>query len=141
LCELFGSELRGHNFLEGWNSEDRPTLQRCLASVCEQGAVVVLALAAGDQRRRLELETILLPLLYGNGISRVLGAMSGVSDQWPAREPIGHRRLLRAELLWPDGRKSGLPQRAVLDAPSPAPAGVSAQRRFRVLEGGLGKRE
>ena len=35
LCELFGSELRGTDFLDGWNAADRDLLERQLAAVCE----------------------------------------------------------------------------------------------------------
>src|SRR4051794_24073887 len=34
LCELFGSELRGKSFLDGWSELDRPLLTRDLATIC-----------------------------------------------------------------------------------------------------------
>jgi hypothetical protein len=145
LCELFGSELRGQDFLDGWSSPDRALLKRCLAAICEQGAVVVAALETGDQPRRLQLEAILLPLFYGDGVSRILGAMSGHNDHWLVREPHRRHRLLRAELIWPDGRPPGPSPGGGRDAfplqlQGEAPGGDSARARFRVLEGGLGGR-
>jgi hypothetical protein len=144
LCELFGSELRGHDFLDGWSSEDRALLKRCLSAICDQGGVVVLALETGDRRRRLQLEAILLPLLYSDGITRILGAMSGAADHWLVHEPNGPLRLLHAELIWPDGRPHGLLPGCSRDAfplqSGETPGGASARTRFRVLEGGLGGR-
>src|SRR5690349_14918405 len=42
LCELFGSELRGANFLDGWSAPDRTVVERQLASLRDHGAAVVL---------------------------------------------------------------------------------------------------
>ena len=57
LCELFGSELRGTNFLDGWSEQDRADAGAATwPRVCEQGAVVSAhALEGGtDTRHRVE---------------------------------------------------------------------------------------
>jgi hypothetical protein len=146
LCELFGSELRGRSFLDGWSKGDGEALKGCFSAICDASAVGVLTLELGDQRYRLQLEAILLPLVYGDSVCRILGAMSGDSTaHWLGGEPLGRRRLLRHELIWPDGRPNGPQQKSDFGAPlSSEPSGASRTnplRRFRVLEGGRSDRK
>jgi hypothetical protein len=144
LCEMFGSELRGKNLLDGWSEEDRRVLVRTLAAVCEQGAVAVLGFeGASEGRHRLEIEAILLPLLHaGQKITRIIGAMSATSaPHWLESEPLRTRRLLRHELIWPDGRPHAVAERLGRQAPFlPARAQMrivkTGLRQFRVFDGG-----
>jgi hypothetical protein len=144
LCELFSSELRGSNFLDGWSDADRSVLERQLTTICQQGAVVVLGIEGGEGRHRIELEAILLPLLHaGNRIARIIGAMSATSaPHWLETEPLRSRRLTRHEVLWPDGRPHSLVERMGRHAPFVAKASEPRavkpeQRQFRVVQGGL----
>jgi hypothetical protein len=144
LCDLFGSELRGKNFLEGWSEADRLVLERLLATLSEHGAVAVLDIEGSrDGRRRLDLEAMLLPLLHGgNRISRIIGVMSAATDpHWLAEEPLRSRHLKRHQVVWPDGRPHSVLERAGGRAPfRPLPAGLrlltADRNRFRVLQGG-----
>jgi hypothetical protein len=146
LCEMFGSELRGKNFLDGWSAEDRRVLESHLATVCEQGAVAQLILESIlDARRRIELEANLLPLYHGGKITRIIGAMSATSaPHWLGLEPLPSRRLKQHRLVWPDGRPgaTGEPRHAspAPGAPAPPSPGLRVlkadQPRFRVVEGG-----
>ena len=146
LCELFGSELRGRNFLEGWGEEDRSVLSRDLATICEQGAVAVLELeGSSDTRHRVALEAILLPLVHGgSGIGRIIGAMTTISaPHWLGSEPLHNRRLQHRELMWPDGRPHSVVERLGRQAPFLAARAQgrivkSDRRQFRVFEGGRG---
>ena len=151
LCELFGSELRGKDFLDGWSQDDRAVVARDLATVCEHGAVAVLALEGScDTRHRVELEAILLPLVHGGQrIGRIIGAMSATSaPHWLGSDPLRNRRLLRHELIWPDGRPHSVVERQSQQAPflaaRPQVRVVKTDKRqFRVFEGGRadGKRD
>jgi hypothetical protein len=144
LCEMFGSELRGKNFLDGWSDEDRRVLESRLATVGEQGAVAHLTLEGiVDARHRVELEANLLPLLHGGEITRIIGAVSVTSaPHWLGSEPLRNLRVKQHRLVWPDGR----PHTSALDQGSEAPCvpalsatdapPVKDQRRFRVVEGG-----
>lgn len=144
LCEMFGSELRGKDFLDGWSEADRQVLRRDLATVCEQGAVAVLGLeGSSDSRHRVELEAILLPLVHaGQKIGRIIGAMSATSaPYWLDSEPLLNRRLLRHELIWPDGRPHSVVERLGRQAPfQPLRAQMrivkTDRRQFRVFDGG-----
>jgi hypothetical protein len=88
----------------------------------------------------VELEAILLPLMHAdNTAGRVIGAMSPMtSPHWLGHDRLVDKRLLRHELIWPNGRP-------LSDAapgggePFFAPATVATKgdrRAFRVLDGG-----
>jgi hypothetical protein len=136
--------LRGRNFLDGWSEADRQVLARDLGTVCEQGAVAVISLeGSSDSRHRVELEAVLLPLVHaGHKIGRIIGAMSATSTpHWLDNDPLRSRRLLRHELIWPDGRPHAVVERWGRQAPFlPARAQMrivkTGRRQFRVFEGG-----
>jgi hypothetical protein len=149
LCEIFGMELRGTNFLERWSDRDRLDLERDLQTVCHQGGVASLSIEvrAGDHRHA-ELDAILLPLLHAdNTVGRIIGAVSATSAaNWLGTdEPISYR-VLRRDIIWPDGRPHSVVERAGRRAPfvptlsgaPPLPGRVrSVERpRLRVVEGG-----
>jgi hypothetical protein len=140
LCELFGSELRGRNFLDGFDALDRSALQRQLTELYEQGAVVLLTLEGGvDARHRLELEALLLPLVHaGNRVARIIGAMGAtVAPYWLENRPLRRCHLLRHELIWPDGLPHGAGKPGHEAQPRPAVVHrLGDHRRFRVFEGG-----
>jgi hypothetical protein len=93
-----------------------------------------------DSVRRVELEAILLPLMHADTTAgRVIGAMSPTtSPHWLGHDHLVEKRLLRHELIWPNGR----PQSEAAPGgggPMFAPATVATKgdrRAFRVLEGG-----
>jgi hypothetical protein len=142
LCEIFGSELRGSNLLDGWSPPDRAALAGDLALTCERGAVIHLILeASADGERRVQLEATFLPLMHAEGaIGRVIGAMSATaSPHWLGHDPVRARRLVHHELIWPDGRpNTALAQMPPQSQPqSSASATADGLRRsFRVLDGG-----
>ena len=91
LCEIFGTELRGTNLLDGWTASDRTAIAASLKSTCEQGAVTLLTIEAGaDMKRRVQLEVIMLPLMHANNtMERVIGAMSVLtSPHWLGYEHL-----------------------------------------------------
>jgi hypothetical protein len=151
LCELFGTELRGKNLLEGWSDDDRHLLERTLTTIGEQGAGATLSIeGATDTDARVELEALLLPLLHGgNRVNRIIGVMSATSGgHWLHNEPLRSRRIKSHQMLWPDGRPRTVIDRMGTPAPfQPASAALrvvgSDKRRFRVVEGGRtgGKRD
>ena len=145
LCEMFGSELRGKNFLDGWSEQDRHVLERDLATIGEQGAAAVLSIEGiVDTRHRVELDANLLPLLHAGKITRIIGVMSPTTaPHWLGSEPLRSRHLKHHRLIWPDGRPHAMLARMGRQTPfQPALAapGVrlvkSEGRRFRVVDGG-----
>ena len=136
--------MRGKNFLDGWTSQDRTHIQENLAAICRQGAAGVLELeGSSDSRHRVELEAILLPLTHtDNQITRIIGAMSmGPAPYWLESEPLRSRRLLRHELIWPDGRPHSVVERLGERSPFLARAQLRsvkiARTNLRVFQGGL----
>ncbi|HWB44158.1 MAG TPA: PAS domain-containing protein [Hyphomicrobiaceae bacterium] len=150
VCELFGRELRGTNFLEGWSVADRLALARRLSTMREQGGVVLLEIAAAnDAGHRIELEVLLLPLVHvGTQVGgRILGAISTTGPVlWLGSARLDSKRLQREEVIWPDGRPHSLLERSGRQAPF-LPAAMDGRlvrdqrRNFRVLQGGRSLRE
>ena len=148
LCELFGSELRGRDFLDGWSEGDRRVLTGYLTTISDQGAAALITFdGLIDTRHRVELQASLLPLLHGGKIVRIIGAMGTTSaPHWLGSEPLLSRHLKRHQLLWPDGRPHALALKSARGAPfQPAMAASSETRavqsetpRLRVVEGGRG---
>jgi hypothetical protein len=148
LCEMFGTEFRGRGFFDGWEAADSEQLVAPLNTMCTQGAVLCLDFegkTAGG--KKLALEAVLMPLVHaGDAVTRVLGAM-GAADtpDWIGYEPLAARRLVRHELIWPDGRPHAVAERHRTAPPVFAPLLAGARhvhaprRHFRVLDGGLTK--
>jgi hypothetical protein len=144
LCELFGAELRCNNFLTDWSDTDQALLAHQLTLVCERGAVLALEIEAkASARHVLAFEAILLPLLHaGDTIGRIIGAMSLTSPtpMLGAERPL-LRRLIKHEVIWPDGRPHAMLERGGATVPSPItaqlqPAPKAGRPRLRVLDGG-----
>jgi len=141
LCEIFGAELRGKNFLDGWSEQDRRGLESRLATIGEQGAVAhVILEGIVDTRHRVELEVNLLPLLHGGKITRIIGAVSVTSaPHWLGSEPLRNLRVKQHRLSWPNGRPHAGVLRPGDQAPLSPPDARAVRddrRRFRVVEGG-----
>jgi hypothetical protein len=150
MCEIFGSELRGTNFLDGWTAKDRMSLLRQFSVLSSQGAVLNLYVKLGAfENETVECEVILLPLMHTTRtISRVLGALSPLSmPAWLTERPIRSKSILANELVWP-GRDAHAAIARVPDDPAPdvraadvmreRPARIvrSQRRQFRVVDGG-----
>lgn len=149
ICEQFGSEFRGTNFLDGWLEADRLILARHFASTIAKGGVLVLDIAASatlDGRDPVHFEAILLPLVHTSStVSRLLGGMSAIDPPaWLGMQRLAYRRLASCEAIWPDGRPHAVAETFRNQAPliaSLAGARLVKQdrRSFRVLDGGLSK--
>lgn len=148
VCDMFGTELRGTNFLAGWAAADRASLVRHLAALTKQGAVETIHMeAAPVARPSTPFEMILLPLRHsGESIDRVLGAFSPLEPpQWLGELPLTCKRIISQELIWPSGLRQGAAGEESGDSiPVMLPAEHarivrSERRQFRVFEGGLGR--
>jgi hypothetical protein len=145
MCEIFGRELRGTNFLDGWSVKDRMSLQRQVSVLGSQGAVLNLYVKLGTfENETVECEVILLPLMHATRtISRVLGALSPLSTPaWLTERPIRSKSILANELVWP-GRDAHaviarVPNDCAPDVMRERPARIvrSQRRQFRVVDGG-----
>lgn len=135
LCDQFGAELRGTNFLQFWTDADRLALEADLAAVCERGGVLVLTFeASSDWRHRVAFEAVLLPLMHTDkSVNRILGAMSTLtSPPWLGTERLVSKLLVDHAVVWPDGA----PTQIGVDTDTGGKTVYFQQRRFRVLDGG-----
>ena len=150
LCEAFGMELRGRDFLFGWTIADRATLVHHLRSLATHGAGIRMSyVASSDVRHAVQMESILLPLLHGGEeIARIIGATKIRGEpHWLGRERLTTLRLTDCSEFWPDGRPHALAKRVPEKAAAPGrEAGrlqiVRADKPFlRVLQGGRSAHE
>ncbi len=147
ICDDFGSEFRGTNFLDGWTPDDRITLTRHLQTITRQGGVGMLTFDVKTPCDGLvTFECILLPLIHTrDSIDRLMGGLARLDDP-PASSPdrLAVRRLGSAEVIWPDGRPYSLVARQNHQPPL-LPHVRNARivridrRQFRVYDGGLAK--
>jgi hypothetical protein len=144
MCTVFGHELRGTNFLDGWETIDRLPLLRQFSSLTRQGTAAVLLLEiSAPAEPAVECEVLLLPLRHtGDTIDRVLGTfLPMASPAWLGHKPVAGKRILASEAIWPARGPLGAVSRGneppVL-APSRSSRIVRSERRqFRVFDGGL----
>ncbi len=145
ICDQFGTELRGTNFLEGFSDDDLNTLEQDFATITTQGAVANFSIEAfGRSGRAARFEVVVMPLTHTRGMmNRCLGAISAIALQDNAGEEALYRRsLLERKLLWPDGKPQTF--KNCIDRQTPflphiRKARIVRQdrRQFRVYDGGL----
>jgi hypothetical protein len=147
VCEIFGSELRGANFLDGWSGTDRLSLVRHLSALAKQGAVETIHMEAAPlARASTPFEVVLLPLHHmTDDVDRVLGAFSPLDlPHWLGELPLATKRIIAHELVWPAGapNHAETEERVRPDAPPVMLPARHARivrherRQFRVFEGG-----
>jgi hypothetical protein len=160
LCDQFGDDFRGRDFLDDWDLDDRATLEEALTGMSERGGVSVITFEAASKagpgkpaadratgaRKRLAFEAIMLPLVHTSGsLDRFLGCMSPIDEPaWLGTERLVDKSLLRCELIWPDGRPFPVIEKSRHQTPFLAEIRNarlvrSERRQFRVYDGGLSK--
>jgi hypothetical protein len=102
LCERYGGELRGRNFLSHWDAGSqaklrgllREALTRCLPAC-------ITSIAATQDCRMVEVETVLMPISFANTVpERFLGVAQVLSDVTPlAGRSIAFERLVGCDLI------------------------------------------
>lgn len=135
VCQHFGRELRGVDFLSLWSLEDRRAISATLDTVVAEGAVGHgTFFGITETNREAAFEFILLPLIHtGSSINRILGAITAVDRPfWMGADPVIALELRDIGLRWPDGAPGLLPT-------SNAEAALEARRNFRVVQGGLSR--
>ncbi|HKZ97134.1 MAG TPA: PAS domain-containing protein [Hyphomicrobiaceae bacterium] len=147
ICQRFGAELRGADFLEGWSRADRSLLEQHFSAITELGRVsVFLAEARSGASKAVSLEILVLPLVHtGNALDRLLGSISVLEDpDWLPEEGLTSMRLLAAEAIWPEGRPDAVVDQLKRQSPflphvRNARMVRQDRRQFRVYDGGFGK--
>jgi len=144
MCDIFGHELRGTNFLDGWDTIDRLPLLRQFSSLVRQGSVGVIHIEiAATGETPVQCEVLLLPLRHTREtIDRILGCFSPLqSPGWLGEKPVIEKHVITNELVWPSRDPMEMlsrPKEPPVLAPPHAKRVVRSQRRqFQVFEGGL----
>jgi hypothetical protein len=144
MCDIFGHELRGTNFLDGWETIDRLPLLRQFSTLTRQGTagIVYLEIAAVAEEA-VECEVLLLPLKHTrDAIDRVLGTFTPLqSPTWLGEKPVVAKRVIANELVWPARDPFDAiacpTEPPALDPVRAARIVRSKRRQFRVFDGGL----
>lgn len=145
VCEQLGAEFRGSDFLDGWSSEDRTTLERALATAAEQGGVVLADVQASpaDPERWARFEILILPLVHLQPTAdRFVGAWCAIDPpSWLGAAPLVRRAVLGCDVIWPDGRPHAVIERQERQVPFLPHVRNSRlvrvdRRQFRVYDGG-----
>lgn len=142
ICELFGRELRGEDFL-GLVGSDHRAIARAMGAVTDRGAALLLEIEAEtDDGRTAMFEILVLPLVHpASEVTRYLGTISAIDPEpWLGAEPLEASWLIAHDVIWPDGRPRGAgeDERQLPFSPELAAARIvrSARRQFRILDGG-----
>jgi hypothetical protein len=107
LCSVHCRELKGRNFLRGWNDKDREALNSLVAAITDDAAAAVVGVSGHTERdQEIAMEMLLLPLnVPGEGRVRILGATTPMErPYWLGVHPIMNQTISSLRLIWPDER-------------------------------------
>ena len=147
LCEVFGLELRGTNFLDGWSEPGPRRTCRSPGFDLRAGRRDAPDPGGGAEgARRVQIEAILLPLMHPEGtIGRLIGAMSASYVAALAGPRAARAKASRPPRAHLAGRPAALadfargPQRPVCLLQAANACTEIDGAGFRVLEGGRAK--
>lgn len=132
LCERYGGELRGRNFLSHWDSESRGRLGTLLrAALTTHRPVCLTSIGATEDCRMVEIETVLMPISFGRDApERFLAVAQILTDVAPlAGRSISFERLVTSALVNEDDAASVNAEPPL--PPPPPPAILGAERAAR----------
>ena len=105
LCQRYGTELRGKNFMAHWDAESRARLGVLLRqSLVSNTPVCLASVGATEDCRMIEIETVLMPISFGSaGAERFLGLAQVLTDVSPLiGRSISFERLVASSLVRED---------------------------------------
>ncbi|MBD8890288.1 PAS domain-containing protein [Roseibium litorale] len=145
LCSAHCRELKGRDFLRGWDAKDKEALASLIAAITEDAAAAVVGVSGHTERDHvLPMEMLLLPLnVPGEGRTRVLGCCTPMErPYWMGLHPILRQSISSLRLVWPDERPMFMnrtrsanplmPSFKVESMPVPGPAMIPAGAERRV---------
>ena len=132
LCERYGGELRGRNFLEQWDRDSRTRLPALMKmALVEPAPLWLSSVGTTEDRKMVEIETVLMPMTFNAGArERFLGVAQVMTDVSPLLgRSMNFERLVASGLV-----REG--DYAVAEAPlASAPPPVRRVRRSRGARG------
>ncbi len=142
ICEQFGRELRGLNFLDLWQEDNQEAIETLLHSTVTDGSVAFAEFLAYTQDgRHVPFEMLVLPLVHAStSINRLMGCLSAVeTPYWLGTQPLAHLELVDAKIIWPDHQPHFLRADQIDELPLANTANrivTENGRTLRVYEGG-----
>lgn len=127
LCERYGTELRGRNFLSHWDVESRGRLGVLLRqALVSYTPVCLTSIGATDDCRMVEIETVLMPITFSSDEpERFLAVAQVLTDVAPlAGRAISFERLVTSSLVREDDNAS----KGELPPPPPPPDPTNGER-------------
>lgn len=118
LCERYGSELKGTNFLARWEAQSRGAVSLLLTqALAKRQPICLSSIAASSECGMVQLETVLAPVSFGEGrLTRFVGMAQILGDASQlAGRPIAFERLVGSQLVREDEPLS------TYDPPAPPP--------------------
>ena len=113
LCQRYGGELRGRDFLHPWDADSRKHLTELMwRSLKVRLPLCLTSVGATNDCRLFDIETILMPVTFGTDRpERFLGVAQVLSDITPfAGEAINFERLVASKLVHEDEPFSQAPR-------------------------------
>lgn len=132
ICEHFGRELRGVDFLGLWSAEDRDAMASLVRNVQTDGAAAHGVFHGfSPTHRKASFEFTLMPLIHTDlAINRLLGSITAIEPPfWLGTEPLTSFEVSDLHLHWPDGAPAFMTNGG-------AEVIRLSRQRFRVVEGG-----
>jgi hypothetical protein len=130
LCERYGGELRGRDFLAQWDRESRTKLPALLKeALAESTPICLTSVGTTADCRMIEIETVLMPVTSAGVRERFLGVAQVMTDASPLiGRSIAFEKLVASDLV----READ----CVVIEPSPPPvAPQRPPRRSRTARG------
>ncbi len=119
LCDRYGAELRGSDFLGHWDADSRASLNKLLSeSLRLRSPLCLTSIGATEDCRMVEIETVLMPITYGGEEpKRFLAVAQVLTDVAPVTgRAITFERLVSSSLI-----SEGGDARIDIDMPPPPP--------------------
>jgi hypothetical protein len=105
LCERFGLELRGSNFLSHWETQSAQALGSLLRQALRlKQPLCLVSIGATADQGMVEIETVLAPVSFGDGEpTRFVGMMQILGDATPLMgRAISFERLVGSQFICED---------------------------------------
>ena len=107
VCSIYCRELKGTNFFDLWQADDRSAMQTLATAVSQDAAAAVVTIEAKTGRNQaVAAELLLMPLRHsGLSFDRVLGSLA-VLDRpyWLGNEAVESQTIASLRLIWPSTR-------------------------------------
>jgi hypothetical protein len=122
LCERYGGELRGRDFLAQWDRESRKNLSALLKeALAESKPLCLTSVGTTADCRMVEIETVLMPMTFNAGApERFLGVAQVLTDATPLLgRSIEFEKLVASDLV--GDIECAVPEPAMVPPPPPRP--------------------